>query len=240
LNIGRDVEIQRQYYAQTASTYEERHVAGKDEHNFALNLLLASLDYYEIRSVLDLGCGTGRAIRQIKALRPDIRVLGVEPVQKLREVGHTLGLTSQELIEGDATRLQFPDSSFDLVCCFGVLHHIPKPTNAIREMLRVAGKGIFISDSNGFGQGSLLTRTLKQAINALGLWRTFHLIRTKGKGYEISEEDGVYYSYSVFNDYRLIRSACKKVHILNTNDGDINLYRTASHIALLGVKETVV
>jgi ubiquinone/menaquinone biosynthesis C-methylase UbiE len=237
LNKGRDVEIQRQYYAETACTYEARHVDEKDEHYFALNFMISTLDYYEIESVLDLGCGTGRAIRQIKSLRPDIRVLGVEPVQNLREVGYSLGLSPEELIDGDATNLQFATSSVDLVCCFGVLHHIAKPKKAIAEMLRVARKGIFISDSNGFGQGSLLARTFKQSLNAVGLWRTFHLIRTKGKGYAISKGDGLYYSYSVFNDYRFIKSACKKVHLLNTNDGDINPYRTASHIALLGVKK---
>lgn len=66
------------------------------------------------------------------------------------------------------------------------------------EMLRVAQKAIFISDANNFGQGRFLARTAKQALNALGLWKTVDFIKTKGKGYTISEGDGLAYSYSVF------------------------------------------
>ena len=103
-------------------------------------------------------------------------------------------------------------------------------------MLRVAAKGIFISDSNNFGQGSSISRVIKQIANAFGLWKAIDFIKTRGKGYAVSEEDGLFYSYSVFNNYNLIQSACDKIHLLNTNDGKITPYRTASHIALLGIK----
>jgi hypothetical protein len=77
---------------------------------------------------------------------------------------------------------------------------------------------------------------MKQSINAVGLWRLADLIKTKGSGYTISEGDGLAYSYSVFNDYKQISRECKAVHMLNTTDGGPNLYRTASHVALLGIK----
>ncbi len=231
-----EVEIQRQYYAQTAANYEEAHVHAGGEHVFALGFLMSSLDYFGVRSILDIGCGTGRAIRYIKQHRPDIQVMGVEPVKELREVGYTLGLSEAELVEGDATQLQFASGQFDLVSEFGVLHHIPKPERAVAEMLRVAKIGVFISDSNNFGQGSWFARALKQSANALGLWRTLDFIKTKGRGYSISEGDGLAYSYSVFNNYRQIETACKQIHLLNTHPGGVNPYRTAGHVALLGVK----
>jgi hypothetical protein len=103
-------------------------------------------------------------------------------------------------------------------------------------MLRVAQRAIFISDSNNFGQGGRLSRFLKQAINSVGLWPIADQIKTKGKGYAISEGDGLYYSYSVFNNYEQIATKCQSVHMLNTIDGGPNLYRTASHVALLGIK----
>lgn len=231
-----EVEIQRSYYAAAADRYEEMHVSKKDEHYLALGFLIAALDFYEITSVLDLGCGTGRVLRHIKSVRPNIRILGVEPVKELREIGYNLGLTTDELVDGDATKLDYKNCEFDLVSEFGILHHIPRPELAVAEMLRVAKKAIFISDSNNFGQGSTLSRAIKQAANAIGLWKTLDLIKTRGKGYTISEGDGLFYSYSVFNNYDLVRASCKKVHLLNTNDGAINPYRTASHVALLGVK----
>jgi SAM-dependent methyltransferase len=233
-----EIETQRRYYAETAAKYDDMHVAEKDEHSFALSLLTASLDYLDIRSILDIGSGTGRVISHIKKHRPDIRVVGIEPVKELREIGYAKGLLEDELVDGDATNLQYGASEFDLVCEFAVLHHIPKPEDAVAEMIRVANKAIFISDSNNFGQGRPAVRTLKQIINFFGLWKLFDLVKTKGKGYTISEGDGLAYSYSVYNNYRQIRSRCKSVHVLNTTDGDINPYRTSDHVALLGILDS--
>ena len=78
---------------------------------------------------------------------------------------------------------------------------------------------------------------IKQTINALRLWPLADLIKTKGKHYSISGGDGLFYSYSVFNDYRQIAKKCKTVYMLNTSTAEGNLYRTASHVALLGIKD---
>jgi SAM-dependent methyltransferase len=133
-------------------------------------------------------------------------------------------------------KLAFADGEFDLVCEFAALHHIPEPAKAVSEMLRVARRAVFISDSNNFGQGGRVGRALKQAINAVGLWPLANRLKTKGKGYSISEGDGLFYSYSVFNNLPQIQRACESVHFLNTVSGGPNLYRTASHVALLGLK----
>ena len=98
---------------------------------------------------------------------------------------------------------------------------------------------IFISDSNNFGQGSFLSRTLKQGFNTLGLclWPFVNFIKTKWKGYTISEGDGLAYSYSVFTNYNYIRRECKSVHLMNTsNVGSDNLYKNSENIGLLGIK----
>ena len=231
-----DIEIQRQYYASTAHAYDAMHLVEGDEHYFAMCLMVGSLDFLGVGSILDIGAGTGRAIARLKQLRPEIAVKGIEPVQQLREVAYRNGIGREELVAGDALSLEFADREFDLVCEFGVLHHIKDPARAVAEMLRVAKRAIFISDSNNFGQGSGPSRALKQVANTLGLWPVIDLIKTRGKGYTISEGDGLAYSYSVFNNYVQIREQCKSVHLLNTTTGGINPYRTASHIALLGIK----
>jgi ubiquinone/menaquinone biosynthesis C-methylase UbiE len=231
------VQIQRAYYARTATGYDGLHVRTDDEHGFALSFLISVVGQFGIRSILDVGCGTGRGLLRIKDAIPGLAVAGIEPSAELRAVGHAKGLSESELIDGDAMKLAFGDGSFDLVCEFGALHHMPAPSKAVAEMLRVSRKAIFISDSNNFGQGNWLARLVKQTINTAGLWPVADLVKTKGKGYSISEEDGLYYSYSVFNDYRQIARACKSTHFLNTTDGGPNLYRTATHVALLGVKD---
>ena len=140
------------------------------------------------------------------------------------------------MIDGDATKLNFKHSEFDLVCEFGALHHIKNNKLVVDEMLRVSKKAIFISDNNHLGEGSKVKRSIKQILHALGLWKLVNYIKTNKKGYTLSEGDGLAYSYSVFRNYRQIKSSCKSVHIINTKDADINLYRTATHIALLGIK----
>lgn len=231
-----DIKLQQKYYSETAGKYDEMHVCDHDEHAFALSFLVSVLDFLEVKSILDVGAGTGRAVLYIKKNRPDISVVGIEPVKELRAVGHKAGLSGSEIVEGDATHLKYGDNEFDLVCAFGVLHHVKSPKIAVSEMLRVGKKAVFISDSNNFGQGTLFARLIKQFINFLGLWRMADLIKTRGKGYIISEGDGLSYSYSVFNNYKQIRCQCKSVHVLNTMDGQINPYRSAGHVALLGIK----
>ena len=227
--------LQRAYYASTAATYDDAHIEAS-EHRLGLQLMLATIRHYEFGSVLDVGSGTGRALTFIKRELPTVTVVGIEPSAELRAIGHQKGLTADELREGDALRLPFDDQSFDLVCEFSALHHIAQPARAISEMLRVAKRGIFISDTNNFGQGGPVVRSIKQAINAAGLWSIADWIKTGGRGYSLSEGDGVAYSYSVFNDWPQIRQHCRIVHVVNTDGAGINPYRTAAHVAVVGLK----
>ena len=232
-----EVSLQRQYYADTAAKYDAMQISEQDEHQFALAILSAMIEHYGIKSVLDVGSGTGRALRYLKARHPGVRFVGIEPVEALRKVGHQAGLSPEELKDGDVNALAAADGEFDLVCEFAVLHHVPKPELAVTEMLRVARKAVFISDANNVGQGGPLIRLFKQAINAIGLWRAFDRLRTGGKGYHVSAGDGLVYSYSVFNNYDQIRAACEAVHQFNTVDAGPSLPRSAPHVAILGVKK---
>jgi SAM-dependent methyltransferase len=232
-----EVNLQRQFYADTAAKYDAMQISEQDEHQFALAILSAMIEFHDIKSVLDVGSGTGRALRYLKSRHPGVRFVGIEPVEALRKVGHQAGLSPDELKDGDINALAAADGEFDLVCEFAVLHHVPKPKQAVAEMLRVARKAIFISDANNFGQGGLMSRCLKQGINAFGLWRVFDWLRTGGRGYHVSAGDGLFYSYSVFNEYRQLREACRSIHHFNTVDAGPSLARSAPHVAILGIKK---
>lgn len=222
------IDLQRAYYAATAGRYDVLHAG--ETPPIALAVMEAAIFTMNVESVLDVGSGTGNVLLKLPA---NIRSVGVEPVAALREIGRAKGA---EIIDGDGTQLAFPDGAFDLVCAFSALHHIPRASAAVAEMLRVARKAIFICDANNFGQGSLLARSAKQAINALGLWPVANYVKTRGRGYDVSEADGISYSYSVFNDLRQIRKACKRVQLVSLDDSGPNLYRTAGALALLGIK----
>ena len=237
---NRAVTAQRAYYESTAADYDRLHVHADPEHDFALSVFKGYLRDNAIGSLLDVGAGTGRVSRGL-AEDPSLKhleVVGIEPVESLRILGHAAGVPNHSLVDGDATDLPYQDGSFDAVCAFAVLHHIPDPRQAINEMLRVARKAIFISDSNCYGQGSRTTTNMKWWLRNLKLWPMFQWITTGGKGFKFSEEDGVFFSYSIFDSEKQIRRACRSVHVLNTR-GSGNIYRECSHGAILGLKDGI-
>lgn len=90
---------------------------------------------------LDLGCGQGHTTRMLsKTLRPT-ECIGLDFDASLvaRAAGHPENTTGVRFQQGDATKLEFADSSFDVVFCRYLLVHLPNPVTVIREMLRVAG-----------------------------------------------------------------------------------------------------
>lgn len=232
------VELQRDYYAATAERYEALHVREHDEHGLALAWLSGLIGHYGVGSVLDVGCGTGRAPLYLRRHQAGVQVLGVEPSAELRAVGHAAGIGPDALVDGDAMRLAYPDNSFDIVCEFGVLHHVERPRVVVAEMLRVARLGIFISDDNHFAAGSPLGRAAKRSLAALGLWKAAYWMRSGGKGYRISEGDGLSYPYSVFDDLGFIQGRCDLVQMGNMTPAGTRLRADAAHVALFGRKRS--
>lgn len=233
-----EIKIQRDYYAKTAGSYDTAYVqaTGGLEHDIALGTLVGLSEYYGLQSFLDVGCGSGRTVGELMRRCPGSKVMGAEPVAAFREVAYAKGIPREMIVEGDATALAFEDNSFDCVSSFGILHHIKHPRVAVREMLRVARKAVFISDLNNFGCGPLIQRIISQTLNGLGLWKAFQFLVTGGKGYKYDEGDGLHYSYSFYNDYQWLRRQCFRVHVMNTKGTGINPYRTCSHVAVLAVK----
>ena len=226
-------ELCLEFFARTAATYDASH-SPRDEHGFALAWLVGLVEYHGFSSYLEVGAGTGRHLLELKARLPKLWLVAVEPVCVMREQAYAKGIPREIMIPGDGMALPFRDGSFDVVAEFGVLHHVPNPEVVINEMLRVSRKAIFISDCNNFGHGSRGVRYLKRMLRSLGLWRAFDWVRTGGKRYHVSDGDGISYSYSVFNDLRLVSRHTSAIHLLNTRslDGPMtgNLLASASHI----------
>jgi ubiquinone/menaquinone biosynthesis C-methylase UbiE len=225
---------QRNYYERTAEHYDLMHVDPADEHSKALNTFMALAEIAgPVDSVLDVGAGTGRALNKLKERWPDTKVIGIEPVDALRAVGHKNGISKKELVFGDALDLQFNDNSFDYVIETAALHHIAKPSIAVKEMARVAKKGIMISDCNNIGQGSAWSRASKYLIKSTGLWPIFIWIQTRGKMCKTSEGDGVFYSFSAYDCIDEFRSKFPLIHYMNTVQcAGFNIYRGAAHVMI--------
>ena len=199
------VEIQRRYYTDTARHYDDMHSHEGCVDAFSTKFVLAVLRMLDAHSVLDVGTATGRGLRNLKEAMPNLFACGVEPVAALaREAVRNDNFAATSVLQAYGEALPFPDASFDVVCEFGILHHANNPNAVVKEMLRVASKAVLISDSNRFGQGSFPMRFIKLVLYKAKLWGAYNYLRTGGKGYMITEGDGLAYSYSVFDSFELI------------------------------------
>lgn len=97
---------------------------------------------YKGRPVLEVGCGMGcmamnwaQAGAGITAV--DLNPVAVEQTQRRFQVFELQGVIEQ----ADAEALPFADDSFDYVYSWGVLHHTPGISAAVRELHRVLRPG---------------------------------------------------------------------------------------------------
>jgi len=229
------IDQQQSYYETTADNYDEMHL-GESEHEYALAQLLGIMRYHGFNSLLDVGAGTGRVLRHARRHLPGVKVVGIEPVAGLRAVGYANGITGEELREGNALNLEYDDDSWDVVCAFGILHHISDPEAAIREMCRVARHGVFFSDMNNYGCGSVCQRTLAHVLRTLHLWRLFQYVKNGGKHEKYSDGDGIFYSYSLFDSINTIREKFPQTHIGNTKGSSSHLLLGCSHISIFAAR----
>ncbi len=100
--------------------------------------------------LLDLGCGAGR--HAFEAARHGARVIALD--MDLGELSQVTAIAAamDEAAElpagssitaaaGDATRMPFPDASFDIVIASEVMEHIPADQGAMNEVARVLKPG---------------------------------------------------------------------------------------------------
>jgi SAM-dependent methyltransferase len=100
--------------------------------------------------LLDLGCGAGR--HAFEALRRGARVVAFDydeaelkdvaaMAEAMDQAGDIPAPGGSATTRGDATRLPFPDGSFDRIIAAEVLEHIPDDEAAVRELARVLRPG---------------------------------------------------------------------------------------------------
>ena len=216
----RATEIQRRYYADTAAKYDSMHAHEGSTDPSITKFVSAIMRMLEVRSILDVGTATGRGMRELKEALPGSFVCGVEPVAALVQQAVQSGGTSiGSIICATGEALPFRDASFDAVCEFSILHHAANPNAVVKEMLRVAKKAVFICDSNRFGQGSPAARLIKLALYKSKLWPAYNYLRTGGKGYRITEGDGLAYSYSVYDSFDLVARWADRLILIPGTDG---------------------
>jgi SAM-dependent methyltransferase len=232
-------QIQGDFFERLATSYDE--IIHNDEHELSLRLVSVYIERLKLESVLDVGTGTGRGLQYFLSNHPTLRVFGIEPVNEMREQAIAKGIPAELIGPGVGQQLPFPDDSFDCACAFGVLHHAERPADVVKEMMRVSRRCVFLSDANRFAQGSKAARIIKLAAWQAGFWPPLNFICTRGKGYHISEGDGLFYSYSVYDNYHQLAKWADGVALIPIKSNGrslLNPLLTASHILMCGFKDS--
>jgi len=85
---------------------------------------------------LEVGCGTGLILERISRVADD--AWGVDLSAGMLGKARARGL---KVVQGSATHVPFSNASFDLVCSFKVLAHVPDIGRALSEAARVTRPG---------------------------------------------------------------------------------------------------
>jgi phosphatidylethanolamine/phosphatidyl-N-methylethanolamine N-methyltransferase len=118
--------------------------------------------------VLEVGVGTGLTFRH---LPPEIDFVGVDLSEKMLVQAlkneKKLGL-NYELLKMDASKLSFPDESFDLVISAHFLSATSNPIPAILEMKRVVKKTGRVLLVNNFQKAEYLAHLMEPLAHKFG------------------------------------------------------------------------
>ncbi len=110
-------------------------------------------------SVLDAGCGTGRALPQLRAaVGPTGQVFGADLTSEMLAEAGSRHPGTAVLLLADCARLPLADAAFDAVLAAGLISHLPDPALALREFARVARPGARLALFYPIGRAALAAR----------------------------------------------------------------------------------
>jgi len=174
-------------YGKLWKNLEEDYVRGESK-NVLINLLENGgydIDSFKDKTVLDMGCGSGRfsiGFAQLGAKKVIGIDLGKTGIRVGTNVIEKFKLNNVKLIEGNVLSLPFDDDEFDFVFSKGVLHHTGNLKKGLNEYFRVLKKG-----GNGFlylyGSGGLFWNSrqkMREVMKLIPMNYTIQILKTIG------------------------------------------------------------
>lgn len=103
--------------------------------------------------ILEMGCGYGRTIEEMKIWRPDAGLIGLDlsPVgmniaaERYKNLSDVLFL-ADDILSPKMNVLK-TENEFDMTCTFQVLEHVDDPTAVMQAMLRITKPGGYVVNS---------------------------------------------------------------------------------------------
>jgi ubiquinone/menaquinone biosynthesis C-methylase UbiE len=130
-----------EHFDHWSSTYEDswmQRVFFDPAHQAVL--ALAAKFVQQPASVLDVGCGTGKLLRQARTRWPEAQLIGVDPANGMIETAKRL-TPNATFFPGMAEALPLQDTSVDLALSTISFHHWQDQAAGIREIARVLRPG---------------------------------------------------------------------------------------------------
>ncbi|MFI5756864.1 class I SAM-dependent methyltransferase [Streptomyces sp. NPDC051569] len=117
-------------------------------------------------AVLDAGCGTGRALPPLRdAVGPAGTVLGVDLTPAMLDAAVRAGRRSDgRLLLADVARLPVRPAALDAVFAAGLIAHLPRPDEGLRELARVVRPGGRLALFHPLGRGALAARQARRIL----------------------------------------------------------------------------
>ena len=174
-------------YGKLWKNLEEDYVRGESK-NVLINLLHSGgydADYFKNKSILDMGCGSGRfsiGFAQLGAKKVTGIDLGKTGIQVGTNIIKKFNLDNVKLIEGNVLSLPFDDEEFDFVFSKGVLHHTGNLQKGLEEYFRVLKSG-----GSGFlylyGSGGLFWKSrqkMREVMKLIPMNYTIEILKNIG------------------------------------------------------------
>lgn len=145
----------------------DKHWRGLKNYNIITKLNMYLIDRQIIKTlldispktILDVGCGIGRTMSKFKKF--GFKAIGIDNSEASIDFCQKKGL---DVILMDASKMNFPNNSFDVVFAEGLLEHFENYEPFAKEMIRVSKKHILLMQPNCH---SLCGKILNIAIETL-------------------------------------------------------------------------
>jgi ubiquinone/menaquinone biosynthesis C-methylase UbiE len=120
-----------------AVAYDRGRDHGPEFLTLWMNFVSSHVKDQSIKTILDLGCGTGR-FSEALAVRFDAEVVGLDPSKKMLKQARRKRRDSRIRYDlGRGEEIPLPNNSVDLIFMSMVFHHFNNPTLAAHEVRRV-------------------------------------------------------------------------------------------------------
>jgi ubiquinone/menaquinone biosynthesis C-methylase UbiE len=124
-----------------AQTYDRGRDHGPEFLDLWMDVVAAHVKGQHIKTILDLGCGTGRFTEALRS-RFEAEVIGIDPSKKMLEQARSKLSGSRIRYEhGRGESIPLPDNSVELIFMSMIFHHFDDPALATEECRRVLHDG---------------------------------------------------------------------------------------------------